>query len=219
MAKEIPYFKFFTGEWLTGDITLCSIKTQGVFIGICCYYWNKQGHYLLANAKQRFNEYAENVNELIEKNIIKVKDDILQIDFLDAQLKERSMLHTLRVKAGRKGGSVKRIQASAKQRPSNAKPIRKEKIRKDKIRKEEKSVYVFDNPPSEQDVYLYMLGFSNEKKIGLKPEAIKVIATQWHNHYSSEDCNWTYMAGGTKKTKMKDWKAKCRDWILREKKK
>ena len=90
---------------------------------------------------------------------------------------------------------------------------------KSRIRKEEKSVYVFDNPPSEQDVYLYMLGFSNEKKIGLKPEAIKVIATQWHNHYSSEDCNWTYMAGGTKKTKMKDWKAKCRDWILREKKK
>ena len=80
-------------------------------------------------------------------------------------------------------------------------------------------MYVFDNSPSEQDVYLYMLGFSNEKKIGLKPEAIKVIATQWHNHYSSEDCNWTYMAGGTKKTKMKDWKAKCRDWILREKKK
>ncbi len=140
MAKEIPYFKFFTGEYLTGDITLCSIKTQGIFINLCCYYWNKQGHYLIANVKNRFPNYDNEITELIDKNIIKLDDNNIRIDFLDAQLKERAMLHKLRSDAGRKGGSVKRLQASDKQTGSNAKPIRKEKKRKDKKREEDKGI-------------------------------------------------------------------------------
>ena len=43
MAKEIPYFKFFTGEWANGDITAENYKTQGVFINICAIYWTKEG--------------------------------------------------------------------------------------------------------------------------------------------------------------------------------
>ena len=137
MAKEIPYFKFFTGEYLTGDITLCDIKTQGIFVNLCCYYWNKQGHYLAENVSRRFSDNDKEITELIDKNIIKIDGDVIRIDFLDAQLKERAMLHTSRVRAGRKGGSVKRLQASAKQTASKAKPIRKEKKRKEKIREED----------------------------------------------------------------------------------
>ena len=43
MAKEIPFFKFFVGEWANGDITAESYKTQGVFINICSVYWTKEG--------------------------------------------------------------------------------------------------------------------------------------------------------------------------------
>ena len=80
------------------------------------------------------------------------------------------------------------------------------------------SKFVCNNPPTEHIAYLYMLGYSNEKDLHMKPEILKSVATKWYNHYSSEDCNWTYMAGGTKRTKMKDWKSKCRDWVLRENK-
>ena len=43
MAKEIPFFKFFVGEWANGDITAENYKTQGVFINICSIYWTKEG--------------------------------------------------------------------------------------------------------------------------------------------------------------------------------
>jgi len=86
------------------------------------------------------------------------------------------------------------------------------------IDKRNKRPLVRDNPPTEHVVYLYMLGYATEKKLKLKPDEIKQITSIWYNHYSSEDNNWTYMAGGTKRTKMKDWKAKARDWVLRENK-
>jgi len=140
MAREIPYFKFFTGEYLTGDITLCSLTTQGVFINLCCFYWNKQGHYLVENVIIRFSNNDKEITELIDKNIIKIDGDVIRIDFLDAQLKERAMLHKNRVEAGRKGGKIKKLQANGvfclSKQLSKAKPIRKEKIRKEKIREE-----------------------------------------------------------------------------------
>ena len=92
---------------------------------------------MLANAKQRFIQSEASVKKLIEMNIIKVDNEMIVIDFLDAQLKERAMLHKLRVSAGRKGGNAKKLQASAKICSSNAKLIRKEKKRKDKKREED----------------------------------------------------------------------------------
>ena len=97
----------------------------------------------------------------------------------------------------------------------NDKNVKNEK-KEDSVRK--KRPFVVDNPPTEQDGYLYLLGYSNEKGLGFSPERIKKIAMVWYNHYSSKDNNWTYMAGNTKRTKMIDWKAKCRQWILKEKK-
>ena len=40
MAEKLPYFKFFTGEWANGSITLESFAVQGVFINVCCFYWS-----------------------------------------------------------------------------------------------------------------------------------------------------------------------------------
>ena len=39
MAKELPYFKFYPGIYITGDVTLCSLEAQGLFINICSFYW------------------------------------------------------------------------------------------------------------------------------------------------------------------------------------
>ena len=72
---ENPYFKFYIGEWLTGDITICDLSTQAVFIQICCFYWSRQGSICLANVKQRFKQNENEVNQLLEYEIIKTDKD------------------------------------------------------------------------------------------------------------------------------------------------
>src|SRR3972149_2338823 len=100
MAKDLPYFKFYPGEWLTGDITICDECIQGVFINICCYYWMKQGDISLANAKQRFSKDIASINILLDKEILKVENnDKLMIEFLDEQLNNFNDISGKRVKA------------------------------------------------------------------------------------------------------------------------
>lgn len=117
MAKELPFFKFYISDWLTGDITLCNEETQGVFITLCAFYWKKKCSMSLANAKQRFSKNESNIKELIENNIIKIdEDDNIIINFLDEQMKEFIEISEKRAKYGSIGGKAK-----AKQKPKFAK--------------------------------------------------------------------------------------------------
>jgi hypothetical protein len=139
MAVELPYFKYYPGEWIKGDITLCSMTAQGLFINLCAYYWAKNCSMSLANAKQRF-KMEEELNELLENNIIQDIDGELQILFLDKQFSQFTEISEKRTEAGRKGGRMKRTkqpekskcQANAKQMLSYKEKIREEKIREDK---------------------------------------------------------------------------------------
>jgi hypothetical protein len=105
MAKELPYFKFEPGAWDNGNIQICSYKAQGVFINICCLYWQRLGDLperliLVKICKGDIEPYKE----LIDHGIIKSKDGKIEIDFLDSQLEEFSDLRQKRVEAGSKGG-------------------------------------------------------------------------------------------------------------------
>ena len=105
MAKELPYFKFFPGEWVTGDITMMDLKDQGLFINICAHYWNKNGCISLENIKLRFKKYSSNIDRLITASIIKIdENNNLIINFLDEQINEFFELREKRKKAGAKGG-------------------------------------------------------------------------------------------------------------------
>ena len=57
MAKEIPYFKFFIGEWANGDITCESYEAQGIFINICSIYWAKLGKLTERYIRKKFKLY------------------------------------------------------------------------------------------------------------------------------------------------------------------
>lgn len=156
--KELPYFKFFTGEYLTGEITVCDMRTQGVFVNICCYYWNRQGNYPVANAKHRFSEYKAEIDNLIDLDILKVEEGHFIIEFLDEQLVEMEKLHQARVDNGRKGGLASHSQAKLKPHSSKTKPIREDKI---KIRKE----YICEKFNKFWDLY--------DKKVGDKKKLLK----------------------------------------------
>jgi len=129
MAKELPYFKYYPSEWVTGDITLCSMASQGLFTNLCSYYWMRNCTMTLANAKQRFSKHEAGINELLEFDIIKVdNNNHLVINFLDEQMNEFINVSKKRAIAGKKGGKAKAKQLLqfAKAKPSN---IDKEKIR------------------------------------------------------------------------------------------
>lgn len=117
MAKELPYFKFQPSEWVTGDITLCSMEAQGLFINLCSFYWIKDCSISLANAQQRFSNYLASLEELQSKQIYKVdSNDKIIIDFLDEQMQKFSDISAKRSKSG-----GIRTQANAKQMLSKCK--------------------------------------------------------------------------------------------------
>ncbi len=111
MAKELPYFKFQPSEWVTGDITLCSMEAQGLFINLCCFYWIKDCSISLANAQQRFSNCLASLEELQNKQIFEVSDEgEIIIDFLDEQMQK---FIDISVKRSKSGGM--RAKANAKQ--------------------------------------------------------------------------------------------------------
>lgn len=118
--KELPYFKFFPNQWITGSISFLDYGQQGAFMKVCCYYWSKECKVPFEQYKSIIPDYYKG---LIHFGIVKQKGKNIIIDWLDEQLKERKVAHKKRVTAGRKGG---------KQSSSNAQALRKDKIRKDK---------------------------------------------------------------------------------------
>lgn len=93
MAKDLPYFKFIISEWNDGDITLCSMEAQGLFINLCSLYWSLEGELSITKAKRRYNACNTTVwDELINERIIKLDGEFIVINFLDEQFREREKL-------------------------------------------------------------------------------------------------------------------------------
>ena len=140
MAKELPYFKFQPSEWVTGDITLCSMEAQGLFINLCCFYWIKDCSISLANAQQRFSNCLASLEELQNKQIFKVSDEgEIIIDFLDEQMQKFT---DISIKRSKSGGM--RAKANAKQLHSKS-SAKAHIVREDKERDKEKDInIVFD---------------------------------------------------------------------------
>jgi DNA-binding transcriptional regulator GbsR (MarR family) len=90
--KELPYFKFYTNEWLQGDISSLSFLHQGLFIQFCCLAWLKGGYIKMNELiEHRLNMSSTTVkeafNELLKFNIIKYdKENGLYIEFIIEQL-------------------------------------------------------------------------------------------------------------------------------------
>lgn len=138
MAKELPYFKFEPAEYLTKDISFCSISAQGLFINICSYYWQRQCSLTLEQISRRFN-YPNELDELIDEGIIDVTDNTISIKFLDNQLTDVSEKSKTNSINGSKGGRPKKNPIETETKPnlnpneSETKGIREDKIKEDKI--------------------------------------------------------------------------------------
>ena len=78
MAKELPYFKFEPAEYLTKDISFCSLAAQGLFINICSYYWQRGCELTKEQLLRRLN-YEKELNELISEGVIDLVDNNIKI--------------------------------------------------------------------------------------------------------------------------------------------
>lgn len=187
MAEKLPYFKFYPGEYIAGDITLCSMEAQGIFVNLLAHYWLKECAMSLANAKQRFSKYETGLNELLKQNIIKENSDgDIIINFLDNQMNDFVDISSKRAAAGAKGGKAKAKQLLSKDMTKSGNI--------DKIRKDKKRVNKVFIIPSIEEIKNYCQERGNT-----------VNANKFFNFYESKG----WMVG---KSKMKDWRAAVRTW-------
>ena len=106
MAKELPYFQFEPAEYLTKDISFCSLSAQGLFINLCSYYWQRQCELTKTQFLKRLNHEKE-FNELLDEGVFKLTDDKISISFLDIQF---TSIEEEKAKSSTKGkiGNLKR---------------------------------------------------------------------------------------------------------------
>ena len=140
MAKELPYFKFEPAEYLTKNISFCSLSAQGLFVNVCSYYWQRNCKLTKEQVLRRLN-YETELNELIAEGIIDLKDEFIVIKFLDNQLKEVEEKSKTNSKNGKLGGRPKKPKESEKKPNalnslSETKGIREDEIILDDIRED-----------------------------------------------------------------------------------
>lgn len=150
MAKELPYFQFEPAEYLTKDISFCSLQVQGLFINICAYYWQRNCELTKSQLLRRLN-YENELNELIKEGIIDVQEDNIIIKFLDIQRENAIGVSKKNSENGSKGGRPKKAkqnpnetQTKAKQNPNESHKIKEEEIKKEKIKQDNKNIPTFE---------------------------------------------------------------------------
>ena len=140
MAKDLPYFKFYSSEWIHGDITLEDLKTQGLFINICSYYWSQECQLSVEKLQKRFKNNKKQIQNLIISEIIYKDLDDIKIKFLDKQWQERETVKHKNKANGLKGGRPKKTQSvNSGLEVANQTITNKEEKREEEKRKELKS--------------------------------------------------------------------------------
>jgi hypothetical protein len=144
MAKELPYFKFEPAEYLTKNISFCSLSAQGLFINICSYYWQRNCRLTIDQVLKRLN-YREEVDELISEGIIDLNGEFITIKFLDNQLFDVEKTSKQNSANGAKGGRPKKPTESENKPTaliplSETKGIREDEIKEDEIKEEEEEL-------------------------------------------------------------------------------
>jgi len=154
MAKELPYFKFNAAEWISGEITLEDLATQGAFINICAFYWFKSGCLTLSEIKRRLKLKQATIDKLIAGNHIKVDDDRVEISFLQIQFDERGHISQRNSENGRKGGAPKGNSNARNEEKNKREQPKTTNIEENKKREEENKKRTEENAVDFDTIFL-----------------------------------------------------------------
>lgn len=200
MAKDLPYFKFFCSEWSDGDITLEDFETQGLFINICAYYWSNECVVEYSKLVKKFRGYDLLITNLINSNIIKVKDIFITISFLDKQLEDREKLSKQNSKNIKDYWDKKRGLNESNTTVSNSLNENNTiKIREDKIREENININIYKELLiSESWIEI------NAKNNRTTPDKVKLYLKKFNNNL---------IAQGEKKNNKREYQSHFARWL------
>ena len=150
VSTTLPYFKFFTSEWLNGDIVLESYETQGIFVNLCAYYWHKHCILELDLACKKLRILEENLQPLIDSKLITLTaTKMIDIKFLNEQHEFFISSKIKLSQAGKKGAYIKSLSKSltdVKQPLNNPSTIIEEKTKENKTNLPSENVKIdYDN--------------------------------------------------------------------------
>jgi len=179
MAKELPYFQFEPAEYLTKDVSFCSLSAQGLFINICSYYWQRQCDLTKEQFLRRFN-YLTEFEELIKEGVIDVVDNKIIVKFLDAQYLKATEKSVINSGNGSKGGRPKKpikteLKPNEKPIESESKGIREEDIKENEIKVKNNNEIFYTDLLSSQ-TWLESLAMQNTNKFNIGQIKIKLLA-------------------------------------------
>lgn len=212
MAKELQWFKFFTGEYIGGKITLEDLETQGLFINICAHYWHKSCVLSYDEIRRRFPMAKQSsFDALIKAELIHVsQSEMIKIKFLFEQLGKRNALSSINSKNGQKGGrknkpqdahEIREVEAVALNSLSEINPTLRQQEKnknKNKIKRERRDDSHEIN--SKKNSSFIVPNFEEIKLYFLEKKSSEKQAQRFFDFYESKD----WFVG---KNKMKKWKA------------
>jgi hypothetical protein len=167
MAKELPYFQFEPAEYLTKDVSFCSLSAQGLFINLCAYYWQRECSLTKEQILRRLN-YPKELNELITEGVIDLEGENIIIKFLDVQYDNATTKSRINSENGAKGGRPKKPKRNPKESEikPNQKPIKSESkgIREEKIIEDDIKIELVFPFHSENFVYQWQIWKTYKKE-------------------------------------------------------
>jgi len=189
MAKELPYFKFEPAEYLTKDISFCSLAAQGLFINLCSYYWQRECKLTKDQFLRRFKNELE-FNELLNEGVFNVSNDgFISIKFLNIQYELATNKSLTNSENGSKGGRPKKakINPNESEIKANGKPIESESkgIREEEIKEDKNKIPTFIEF---RDYALQNKPLANIKDLKLKYDSW--VANGWKDGNNKKIVNW-----------------------------
>jgi hypothetical protein len=180
MAKELPYFKFEPAEYLTKNISFCSLPAQGLFANICCYYWQRGCTITKEQILRRLN-YPNELQELISEGILDLVGENISIKFLDRQLESAIEISQKNSQNGSKGGRPKKKEETQKKPTALFSETQTKAIRKDNIRKEDKKIEerINNSPYGDGRLHFLCVEFERANKGKYVPDFYKDFLEYW----------------------------------------
>ena len=137
MAKELPYFQFEPAQYLTKDVSFCSLSAQGLFINICSYYWQRECSLTKNQLIRRLN-FPKELEELIKEGVVDLVENHIIIKFLDEQYVKATKASNINTVNGLKGGRPKKETETKPKRNPNHNRNERHKRREDKRREDKR---------------------------------------------------------------------------------
>jgi hypothetical protein len=107
VSKKLPYFQFEPAQYYSGNIQFCSFESQGLFINICVFYWERDCELTINQINKKWSR-PELLDELLKEDIIKVDGNNIIVEFLDEQYELVTATKISQSIGGKKGAEVKK---------------------------------------------------------------------------------------------------------------